>query len=56
MSLSKADKAEYETRLSGLDHWRKLSHEQCLAYGLTSKRKFLSEERAKEKQAEMQES
>lgn len=49
--MTKEDRAEYETRLASVGYWRKLSHENALNYGLTSKREFLATERAKEAQS-----
>lgn len=46
--MTKADRLEFEVRLAKLDHYARLAVEQCLAYGLTSKRKFLDEQRGKE--------
>lgn len=48
--MTKADRIEFEERRAKLDYWRQLSLDNLLAYGLTSKRKFLESERAKEQQ------
>jgi hypothetical protein len=49
--MTKEDRAEYESRLASLDYWTRLSHEQALAYGITSKRDFLAFYRAKDEAA-----
>jgi hypothetical protein len=49
--MTKEDRAEYEIRLASLDYWTRLSHEQALAYGITSKRDFLAFYRAKDQAA-----
>ena len=46
--MSKADRLEFEERRAKLDHWGKLSLDHCIMYGLTSKSKWLAEQREKE--------
>lgn len=49
--MTKEDRAEYETRLAACGYWERLSHENALNYGLTSKRDFLNRKRAEEAEA-----
>lgn len=46
--MTKADRLEFDKRLAGLDHYARLAVEQCITYGLLSKRAFLAREREKE--------
>ena len=45
--MSKADRELFDTLLRKCDHYERLAIEQCINYGLTSKRKELA--RLKEK-------
>jgi len=48
--MTKADRLEFDRRLAGLDHYARLAVEQCIQYGLLSKRAFLAREREKDKE------
>jgi hypothetical protein len=45
--MNKADRAEFEVRLNALGHYERLAVQQCIGYGMLSKRDFLARERAK---------
>lgn len=40
--MKKVDREEFDRRLRALDHYRRMAIEQCIAYGLTSKRAELA--------------
>ena len=46
--MTKADRLEFDKRLAGLGHYERLAVEQCIQYGLLSKRAFLEREREKQ--------
>jgi len=46
--MTKADRLEFDKRLANLDHYARLAVEQCIQYGLYSKRAFLAREREKD--------
>lgn len=46
--MTKADRMEFDKRRFALDYWARLSLDNCLYYGLTSKSKWLAEQRSKE--------
>ena len=45
--MTKADRIEFDKRRDALDHWARLTLDTCLNYGLTSKSKWLAEQRSK---------
>jgi len=47
--MTKADRLEFDRRLANLGHYERLAVEQCIQYGLLSKRAFLDEGRGKDK-------
>jgi hypothetical protein len=46
--MTKADRQEFDQRLAAKGHYERLAVEQCIAYGMLSKKAFLARERAKE--------
>ena len=46
--MTKADRLEFDKRLAGLDYYARLAVEQCIAYGMLSKKAFLAREREKD--------
>lgn len=44
--MTKDDRLEFDLRLAKLDHYTRMAVEKCIAYGLTSKKAFLEEQRA----------
>ena len=50
--MTKKDREELDRRLNELEHYRKMSIEHCLNYGLTTKREELDKLRAEEAEAE----
>lgn len=48
MGMTKADRLEFDQRRNALDHWAQLTLDSCLQYGLTSKSKWLAEQREKD--------
>jgi len=47
-NMTKADRQEFDQRLAAKGHYERLAVEQCIAYGMLSKKAFLARERAKE--------
>lgn len=47
LTMTKLDRQEFDRRRDALDHYAKLALDHCLMYGLTSKSKWLAEQRAK---------
>ena len=48
--MTKADRIEFDKRRDALDHWARLTLDNCLQYGLTSKSKWLAEQRSKQEE------
>lgn len=46
--MTKADRLEFNKRLAELDHYARLAVEQCIQYGMLSKKAFLKREREKD--------
>lgn len=46
--MTKADRQEFDARMSKLDHYRRIAIESCLSYGLTSKAKELAKLRSED--------